>query len=678
MKKAKIVMCWMMFFLPGFGNFDAMAVGEAEDFTKLSLEELMEVELTSAAKKSQKLSQTAAAAFVISDEDIRRSGVTSIPEALRMVPGLDVARINSTQWAVSARGFNSRFSNKLLVLMDGRSVYSPLFSGVFWDTQDTFIEDIERIEVIRGPGASLWGANAVNGIINIITKHAKDTQGTAVSAGMGTEEIFGGVRYGGKVDKGNYRIYAKYVNRDESEDAQGKGTSDTLDMYRSGFRMDKEIGISGDKITLQGDVYTGSSDQIVPVPSANMADYDPVSQTFVRNQKADISLNGFNLMGRWEHSFSKNSSSMLQIYADYDRRDEAAGEIIQNNFDADFQHKITAGSRTEIIWGLGYRVYQDELPCNYWLCFEPDSQTDHLYSGFFQVEQVLIPDTVRATLGAKIEHNDYTGFEFQPNLRLLWTPAKEHSLWASVSRAVRTPSRYQYDVRFWAASMPTDPRLAAAAPLPITAMYYYGNQETESEDVIAAELGYRVQPTERFSADLALFYNFYKNLSSSARDMPYPDPPLWKVNLHSGNSLSADTYGAELSVVWQVFHPLKLAAAYTLFGSDFEKGTLFRNALANEDDDPRHQVSVRASLNLPQNIETDLWFRYTDDILSGTVKSYSSVDVRLGWNPRKNIEISIGGRNLLDSGHPEFVNSFYKSIDSEIEREFYGKVLWRF
>jgi len=676
MKTIRIMMFWMMFYLSGFGNLFAMS--GADDFTKLSLEELMEVELTSAARKSQKLSQTAAAAFVISGEDIRRSGVTTIPEALRMVPGIDVARINSTQWSISARGFNSRFSNKLLVLMDGRSVYSPLFSGVFWDTQDTFIEDIERIEVIRGPGASLWGANAVNGIINIITKHAKDTQGTAISAGIGTEEASGGVRYGGRLDNGDYRIYAKYLNRDESVNAHGNGTSDTLNMSRSGFRMDKEGKSSGDKITVQGDIYTGNSDQIVPIPSMNMADYDPASRTYLRNQKADISLDGFNILGRWEHPFSKNSSSVLQIYADHDRRNEAAGEVTQNNFDADFQHKIIAGSQTEIIWGLGYRLYWDELPVNYWLSFDPDSKSTHLYSAFIQMEHVLIPDRLRATLGAKLEHNSYTGFEFQPNLRILWTPAKEHSIWASVSRAVRTPSRYQYDVRFLAAIMPTDPRLMAAAPFPLTTMYYFGNQETESEDLIAAELGYRVQPSEHFSVDIASFYHFYKNLSFAAIDSPYPAPPFWKVNLHSGNDLSANTYGTEISALWQVFSPLKLTAAYTLFRTDFEKGTSIRNALAKEDDDPAHQVSVRASVNLPKNIELDLWFRYTGDILNHAVKAYSAIDVRLGWKPLKNIEISIVGRNLADSHHPEFINSFYKSLDSEVEREIYGKVLWRF
>jgi iron complex outermembrane receptor protein len=676
MKTTKIMLFWMIFFLSGAGNLFAMS--GADDFTKLSLEELMDVELTSAAKKSQKLSQTAAAAFVISGEDIRRSGVTSIPEALRMVPGIDVARINSTQWAVSARGFNSRFSNKLLVLMDGRTVYSPLFSGVFWDTQDTFIEDIDRIEVIRGPGASLWGANAVNGIINIITKHAKDTQGTAISADIGTEEVSGGVRYGGKLDNGDYRIYAKYVNRDESVNAEGNGTSDTLNTYRSGFRMDKEGKSSGDKMTVQGDIYTGNSDQIVPIPSMNTADYDSASHTYVRNQKTDISLDGFNILGRWEHPFSKNSSSVLQIYADHDRRNEAAGEITQNNFDADFQHKFAAGSQTEIIWGLGYRLYWDELPVNPWLSFEPDSKSTHLYSAFIQLERVLIPDRLRATLGAKLEHNSYTGFEFQPNVRILWTPAKEHSVWAAVSRAVRTPSRYQDDVRFLAAVTPTDPRLMAAAPFPMTAMYYLGNQETGSEDLIAMELGYRLQSTDRFSVDIATFYNFYKNLNFSGIDMPYPVPPFWEVDLHSGNALSANTYGTEISALWQVSDLLKLSGAYTLFRTDFEKGSSIQNALAEEDDDPAHQVSVRASVNLPKNIELDLWFRYTDDIFKHTVKAYSTIDIRLGWKPLKNIEISIVGRNLTDSYHPEFINSFYKSIDSEIQREIYGKIVWRF
>ncbi|MGE0087455.1 MAG: TonB-dependent receptor plug domain-containing protein [Desulfococcaceae bacterium] len=674
---------WMMFFLSGFGNFSAAAADIAEDFTKLSLEELMEVELTSAARKSQKLSQTAAAAFVISDEDIRRSGVTNIPDVLRMVPGLDVAKINSTQWAVSARGFNSRFSNKLLVLMDGRSVYSPMFSGVFWDTQDTFIEDIERIEVIRGPGASLWGANAVNGIINIITKNAKDTQGTAVSAGMGTEEVSGGVRYGGKVHKGKYRIYAKYVNRDESANAQGDGTSDNFDMYRSGFRMDKESENSGNKITFQGDVYTGSSDQIVLTPSLNPADYDPASGMYFRYQKTDVSSEGFNILGRWEHLFSKNSSSVLQIYADHDKRSEAFGKWSQSSFDADFQHKIATASETEIIWGLGYRLSLDDMMSNYWVSFEPYSEQSNLCSAFIQVEQVLIPDSIRATLGAKLEHNSYTGFEFQPNLRILWTPAKEHSLWASVSRAVRKPSRYQYDARFLAAVMPTDPRLMNIAPLPLTAMYFFGNHETESEDLIAAELGYRVQPSERFSADTALFYHFYKNLNSGIMNMPYPDtetvPPIWVIPLDSSNDLRAHTYGAEISAHWQVMRSLKLTAAYTLFKADFEaKNSADYIAITKEDEDPVHQVSVRASLDLPKNVEIDVWFRYTDDILGGTVKAYSSVDVRLGWNLLKNIEISIAGRNLLDSHHPEFVNSFYQSIDSEIEREIYGKVLWRF
>ncbi len=671
-------MLCIVLFLSGYGNLHAMSGNETEDFTKLNLEELMEVEVTSAAKKSQKLSQTASAVFVISSEDIRRSGVTSIPEALRMVPGIEVARINSTQWAVSARGFNSRFSNKLLVMMDGRSVYSPLFSGVFWDTQDTFIEDIDRIEVIRGPGASLWGANAVNGIINIITKHAKDTQGTAVSAGIGTEEISGAARYGGGMDNGNYRIYAKYVNRDESVDADGNGTSDTLNIYRAGFRMDKERRSSGDKITLQGDMYTGDSDQIVPVPSLNMVDYDAASGTYVRNRKADISLNGFNILGRWEHPFSKDSSSVFQVYADHDRRYEAVGEVIQNNFDADFQHKIAVCSQTEIIWGLGYRLYQDELPSNDWLSFESDSETKHLYSAFIQVEQTLIPDRLRATLGAKLEHNSYTGFEFQPNIRILLTHSKEHSVWASVSRAVRTPSRYQSDVRFLAAVMPTAPRLMYVAPFPMTAMYYLGNQDSKSEDLIAAELGYRVQITDRFNLDIASFYHFYKNLSFSAIDMPYPDPPAWNIDLHSGNDLSADTYGAEISAVWQVSDPLKLTAAYTLFRTDFEKGSAVRNALANEDDDPSHQVSVRASLNLPKNIETDIWFRYTDDIFDHAVSAYSELDIRLGWKILKNIELSIVGRNLLDSHHPEFINSFYKSIDSEVGREIYGKMLWKF
>ncbi len=439
------------------------------DLTELSIEEVLQLEVTSAAKKPQKLANTAAAIFAITADDIRRSGATSIPEALRMVPGLQVARIDANKWAITSRGFNGRFANKLLVLIDGRSVYTPSFSGVYWEVQDTLLADVDRIEVIRGPGAALWGANAVNGIINIITKHARDTRGSLLTAGAGTEERgFGSLRYGTALsDAAFLRFYAKYFNRDSSVDPEGQDTSDAWEMVRSGLRLDWQL-TDHDDLTVQGDVYHGDAAQTLSLPS--------FLPPFRERRTVDIDWAGGNLLARWQHRFSELSNLTLRAY--YDRTDRDEKDIIRetrDTFDLDVQHQFSWGSRQDIIWGLGYRFTDDKFTSSPFITIQPNSRSQHLFSAFVQDDITLIKDRLHVILGSKFEHNDYTGFEIQPTARLLWTPHKRHTVWTSISRAVRTPSRGDNDTltnqRILPPGTPENP-----GPLP-TLVRFLGNRD---------------------------------------------------------------------------------------------------------------------------------------------------------------------------------------------------------
>src|SRR5947209_9123363 len=367
------------------------------DLTELPIETLLQMEVTTVSRKSEKLSQSPAAVSVITQDDIRRSGVTSIPEALRLVPGLEVARLDASQWAISARGFNDVFANKLLVLQDGRSIYTPLFSGVFWDVQGTMLEDIERIEVIRGPGATLWGANAVNGVINIITRSARDTQGLLITGGGGTEEHdFGGVRYGGKFSEhAFFRIYGTYFNRDDSALPNGDDAHDGWQLGRGGFRLDWDVS-EHNLLTLQFDLYRGTLHQV-------FGTFDPANPiNFTRVVRDEIDLAGENLLGRWSHSFSSDSDLRLQLYYDRTERNTVIFKEDRDTFDIDFQHRFPLGRRHDVIWGGGYRVTGDQVGNSPTISLTPDSRTTHLFSAFVQDEIALVPDRFRLTLGSKL------------------------------------------------------------------------------------------------------------------------------------------------------------------------------------------------------------------------------------------------------------------------------------
>jgi len=640
------------------------------DLTRLSIEELMAIKVTSVSKKEQHLSDSPAAVFVITNEDLRRSGVTNIPDALRMVPGMNVARIDSNKWAVNSRGATSRFAGKLLVLIDGRSVYTPDFSGVYWEVQDVMLEDVDRIEVIRGPGATLWGANAVNGVINIITKPAADTQGGLVSMGGGTEEQgFVSARYGVSLKEGTCgRLYAKGTKRDQFVNEAGDGAGDDWGMLKSGFRIDS--GATGsDSFTLQGDTYRGNIDQRVTLYS--------VTAPYHQSLEDDVDVSGSNLIARWKKTLSATSEWTLQAYYDHTEREETFIAIKRNTFDFDFQYRVAVGGRHDIIWGARYRYTHDKSTNTTFSVIDPASRGDDLFSLFVQDEITIVPKLLWLTMGSKFEHNDYSGYEVQPSARLLWVPHPTHKLWTAVSRAVRTPSRIEHDAQLinivltpFTSNNPTPFPLATVAT---------GSQEYDAEDLMAYEVGYRFMPARVFSMDVAVFYNDYKNLRSITYGTSVFHGTYIEQPLVFENNFSAYTYGVEMAAAWQAHDRLKLDLAYTYLNSDMEEGV----DVAKE---PTHMASLRTAVNLRKDVDLDIWLRYVDHVealyaassdLVYRVGDYASLDLRLAWRPRTNLELSLVGQNLLSSDCVEFVQEAYTS-PTAVERGVYGKVTYSF
>ncbi|MCC7259498.1 MAG: TonB-dependent receptor [Alphaproteobacteria bacterium] len=653
----------------------ALADDTIDALLGLSLEGLMDQEVTSVSKKKEKLSETAAAAYVITQEDIRRSGMTSIPELLRMVPGVHVTRIDSNQWAITARGFNSEFANKLLVLIDGRSVYTPLFSGVFWDEQDLMLEDVERIEVVRGPGGTIWGANAVNGVINIITKHARDTQGDLATVTTGNQErATVAARHGGKTKDGNYRVYAKYLDRGGEQVRGGGDADDDWHMGRAGFRSDWER--ETDSFTLQGDAFNANEDR-----TSMFSTVTPPYRTFLPGQTTDVQ--GGNILGRWNRNTDDGQELTLQAYADHSARDYHMHGHRIDTVDVDFQHTLPLAERHELTWGTGWRRIWSEtdtkntLGIDY-VRFTPESQADDLASAFVQDKITLMPDTLALTLGSKFEHNDYTGYEVQPNARLLWTPDARHSVWGSVSRAVRVPGRSE-TVDVMIEGFP--PNTVLPSPLPVFA-YWVGNPAVEAENLLAYEIGTRAELDNHVTLDATVFYNDYSNLLATEVGAPVPvatPSPYLRVPLDFDNNMYGESYGTEIAASWRVTPEWNLAASYSLLQLYFHKKPGSTTTLPAEDEIkyPQQQFSLRSYLTLPHDMELDTSLYYVDDVKYYTASDYIRADLRLGWKPCDGLELSLVGQNLLDDRHSEFGPSIYVA-PIEVGRSFYGKATWRF
>jgi iron complex outermembrane receptor protein len=641
------------------------------DIINLDIEELMKIQVTSVSKKKEQLSDAAASIFVITDEDIRRSGVTSIPEALRLSPGVEVARQDSHTWAISSRGFNDEFANQLLVLIDGRSVYTPLFAGVYWDVQDLMLEDVQRIEVIRGPGATLWGANAVNGVINITTKSAKDTQGVLLTGGAGSEELGFGARYGVQLhDNGYLRVYGKWYNRDESVVPGGGDANDAWTMYRGGFRYDYLP--EQNSYTLQGDIYQGSLQQRV-----NESEPPPV---YAISNTTPVDVSGVNVLGKWVHTFDADNDLALKVYYDRTWRDRVVFSETRNTFDADLQHHFKLGNRNDIVWGLGYNITADDLGNTFMVSFDPAKRTTSLYSAFAQDEITLIEKKLRLTLGTKVEHNDYTGWEVQPSARLSYNITEKQTAWFSASRAVSTPSRAEQNIRINQQVIP-----AAVSPVGAdTIVSLNGSTAMVSKELIGFELGYRLQAHERFTTDIATFYNIYDK-QRSIEGPGAPDfvtyAPAVTLPFTIGNNLDGESYGFEIANTLKLTDWWRVRANYSFLKLNLHKINGSTDPLGlerAEHDSPENQVGIRSMMDLPFDIELDGGMRYVDSLSNRGVPSYVVGDIRLGWrSPKRRWEVSITGQNLFGT-HKEFAPSYIPTQVTEVEPSVFAKVTFRY
>ena len=616
---------------------DPVLTNQIARLKEVPFEELLNLEVTSVSKRPEKLGEAPSAIQVITGEDIRRSGATMLAEALRLAPNLQVARIDARQWAVSARGFNATAANKLLVLIDGRTVYTPLFSGVFWDVQHVMLEDIDRIEVISGPGATLWGANAVNGVINVISKNARDTQGGLVSVGGGSfVHGMGSVRYGDKVGKDLYfRVYGMGFHQDRTTLSTGTVATNRWGLSQGGFRTDW-LPNHGEIVTFQGNFYGGRMEQ----PGAPR-----------------IHVDGQNLLGRWQHPFSDQSDLTAQVY--WDRTWRAVPTVFSedlNTYDIELQHRFPVGQRHKVIWGGEYRLSEDRVINTARLAFLPADRNLQLISGFIQDEVELVEDRVFFTAGSKFEHNDYSGFEYQPSGRISWRMLTNQTLWAAVSRAVRTPSRVD-----------TELFIPGVAPYSIRG----GGDEFNSEELLAYELGYRVEVNRRLGFGISTFYNEYDNLRSIE---PIPGSPGEAIIM---NGLSAQTYGVELSATVEASRWWRLRGGYTFFKKDLVIEASDINGGRAEGNDPHHQFVLQSMINLPGNVDFDSVLRFVDTLnqIGPTVPSYFALDLRLAWRPRPDLEISVVGQNLIESSHAEFGPP---AARHEVPRSIFGKVTWKF
>lgn len=654
----------VIFLLAGLGTQSLAAPQEnaanGEPLKQLSLAELGNVEVTTTSKEPEQIWKTSAAIYVLTQEDIRRSGATSIPEVLRLVPGVEVARINSNTWSVGIRGFGSAFSRSVLVLIDGRSVYTPLFAGVYWDFQNVLLEDVERIEVIRGPGGTIWGSNAVNGVINVITKDAKDTHGTYASTSSGNiAQNESGVRHGAAHGNNlDYRAYAMGFGRTPEFHRDGDNY-DGWQLGQAGFRTDSRL-TDRETLTVQGDLFKGNVGQQVAIGY-----YSPPAQLIVDGTE-DVS--GGNLLGRWRHELSDTSD--LQVQAYYDRTYRLGPQVgeTRNTFDIDLLHHFVLKQRNEIIWGFGARwspsdIIQTVPTVN----FTPHHQADNLYSAFVQDQIAILQNKLWLTLGSKFEHNIFTGWETEPSGRVLWTPTSHQTLWAAVTRAVRTPSRVDEDLQLTG---------FVSTPPPVY-VCVCDNGKFVSETLLGYEAGYRKLVTPRFYVDIAAFHNQYNDLTSfgdATISITATPPPLAiLVSVPFANGIMGSTNGGEFSPEWKATHWMDVKATYSYMTmSLLDKPTHTKTSYVSmyEGSSPHHEVTAQIQFNLPKRFEFDPTYRYVGGLPALAVNAYQTADARLGWHFARGFEFSVTGQNLFQPRHAE-------SGSVLVQRSAYAQITWR-
>jgi iron complex outermembrane receptor protein len=650
---------------------------ESYDLTELSLEDLMDIEVTSVSKKSEKLSEAAAAIYVLTGEEIIRSGAQTIPDALRMVPGLQVAAIDANTWAISSRGFNGQYSNKLLVLIDGRCVYSPLFSGVWWDIQDVILDDIDRIEVIRGPGATLWGANAVNGVINIITKNAAESLGMSYRASVGTGDRKAvSARYGAGIGEDKYlRVYGKFFDRDGSINSYGIDNADDWRIYRAGLKFCANIGASNE-VVFQGDYYNGYSGYTYLMASMEMPYYDLVSD--------HCDLAGGNMMGRWIKRFNDNSNLTIQAFYDWTRRKENFFSGQSHAADIEVQHNFSLKRSFDIVWGLGQRVIFDDLDDSRVISF-PDKKKTYKFSNIFlQCDLQILPQKLKIIFGTKVENNDYTGWEIQPNFRFLLQPDESHTFWGAVSRAVRTPSRGEFDGSVFVAVIPP---LSTANPTELAVkIEYQGGETSNSESMISYELGYRFAASQLLSLDISGFYSKYKDLLTGDLGEPtivmdYSPYILQPIYIH--NKIGCESHGYEIALDLMPLEALKLRSYMSYIWMSrrhdgLDGGYSELSAMGYfESQTPEYQCGLNAYFIPISRVSLFAGFKYIGEMEDANIDSYTTIDARISYRFWGGAEAFVIGRNLTNNEHVEFMSEMNR-VSTKVERKIYSGISWAF
>jgi iron complex outermembrane recepter protein len=640
-----------------------LAANQVNQLKQLSIEQLTSVMVTSVTRGPQPLSRSAAAVAVVTGGQIESSGAMNVPEAIRYVPGINVAQLTASQWAVSSRGFASANSPDLLVLSDGRSIYTPLFSGVFWDVQDYLMPDIDRIEVVRGPGAALWGSNAVNGVINITTKSAQDTQGGWAEVGGGSAtNALAAAQYGGETgDQMYYRVFAKYQN-DAPEDYPAGASSDGWDLGHVGFRTDWKAD-SSDAFTFQGDAYDGRIGEVSP--AVDIIGRPGPTPPLV------VGVGGGNVLAHWQHTMSDDSDYEVRVYYDYTHRDDPTYTDDLATLDLDFLEHLPLGQDQTITWGLTGRTMDDIFHGKGLLSLNPPDSRYNLASGFVQ-DEVSLPHAVHLTLGTKLEHNDFSGFEVQPSVRAAWDLTDTRTLWGAVSRAVRVPTRIEQD---------EDVDATNPAGNPVVVLL--GNRSFHAEQVLAFELGYRWRPLADLSLDLAAFRNRYTGLASLELGTPYLDAatgqtilPLYTENLIDGHATGLEGLAQYSPVDWW-----RLSVNYsymqmslTPLGEDLNRGHFYEGST------PRNQAGVQSYFDLPHNVELYGGVRVLSavetlpEIVNGTGDpGYQELDLNAIWHASPRLTLSLEGDSLLHSSHVEFGGPDERSA---IKRSVFGRLTW--
>jgi iron complex outermembrane receptor protein len=635
-----------------------------------SLEDLMNLEVTSVSHKEQALSKTAAAIFVINQEDIRNSGATSITDLLRMVPGVDVAQIDANQSVVSIRGFDAVFANKVLVLIDGRSLYVESFSGVFWDQVNVPVEDIERIEVIRGPGGTVWGANAVNGVINIITKSSADTKGLLIRTIGGPKRTDDLVQYGADAgSKGAYRIFARYSNTENSLFPGGARAADGSHTTQLGFRSDWSL-TSRDTVSVEGDYFSlgaGGTSRLVLTSPLSIGTFNLP----VENVSGDA-------MAKWTHKLANGSEISLQIYDNAMRRDDVGIEAVGNTFDVDLEHHISLWSRHDIVWGLDYRVFSDSLlpEKSFGLTVTPPTRTDNLYTAFLQ-DEIRVARSLFLTLGTKFEHNAYTGFESEPGAQFVWKVNDRHSLWTSAARAIRQPDHSTDGIK--------DNEALADVPAVGTALVtIYGNTNLKAERMSEFEVGYRGQLLSQFSLDVTGFLSLYDRLNTYDSQTPFftmnDGVPLMVLPIQIGNGGRAHNYGAEFFARWDVTRWWVISPGLSMLRMTVSTVTGSQDSYISTipGTSPHIQPQVRTTIKLRRNLEWTTSLKFVSQLSSVNVPGYLRLDSRLGWAVGESAEISIVGQNLSTGRHVEFIDSSASFLTTEVARSVFARISWHF